>query len=231
MEPGNLFSANPERLTRQGVHPEDEGGLIRRLRTHAPRGRDTAVREIRRTRRGDDDLNPGILDPVQRIIPAAVLVPLIRRTDELHILLTRRTPHLNAHAGQICFPGGRIEAWDASAEAAALRETQEEVGLAPSRIAVTAELDPYMTRTGYRITPLVGLLDPPSAVRPAPDEVAEVFEVPLSFILTPENRQTHTRKVEGKEHAFHIFIYGGYNIWGATAGMLVNLAEVLTQPC
>lgn len=209
-----------------------EAEVVRRLRTHAPLRANGKPQDAGSAkRRGDDDLNPGFLDTLGTFKPAAVLVPLLRRPAGLSILLTRRTTSLPDHAGQICFPGGRIAAHDADAPGAALREAEEEVGLSPAKIALTAELDPYHTRTGYAVTPLVGVLDAPAAVRPDPSEVAEVFEVPLPFVVDPANRETHSLAVRGTARHYHVFVYGPHYIWGATAGMLVNLAEVLRRPC
>ncbi len=223
MEPRNLFPAEPDA---RGLSAAE---VAARLRQHAPLGRHAPSR--RSPRRGDDDLNPGMLDPVQRLVDAAVLVPLVCRGAGLHVLLTRRTLHLSDHAGQIAFPGGRVEAWDASPESTALREAQEEVGLDPGVVEVAGQLDTYLTRTGYRVTPIVGLLDPPAALRPDDYEVAEVFEVPLTFFLDPQAKQMHSRVYKDRERFFYVFPYGEYYIWGATAGMLVNLIEVLGQPC
>jgi 8-oxo-dGTP pyrophosphatase MutT (NUDIX family) len=216
--------------------PGDPAEVGRRLRAHAPLGRTASPRrapdgEGPPRRRGDDDLNPGFLDPVTHLKAAAVLVPLVARPGGMRVLLTRRTPHLKAHAGQIAFPGGRIEPTDPTPTAAALREAAEEVGLTQDRVDLAAELDPYHTRTGYRVSPIVGLIDPAAPLVPDPFEVAEVFEVPLAFILDPKSRETHSWIVHGEERHYHVFCYGAYYIWGATAGMLVNLAEVLTRPC
>jgi len=210
-----------------------EADVVRRLRTHAPLRADGHATDATSgpRRRGDDDLNPGFLEPIAAFKPAAVLVPLLRRDDGLRILLTRRTTTLPDHAGQICFPGGRVAARDAGAAGAALREAEEEVGLSPAAVALTAELDPYHTRTGYAVTPLVGVLDAPAAFRPDPSEVAEVFEVPLDFVVDPANRETHSIGVRGTARHYHVFVHGPHYIWGATAGMLVNLAEVLRRPC
>lgn len=159
--------------------------------------------------------------------PASVLVPIVARASELTVLLTRRTAHLRDHSGQIAFPGGRAEARDPSAEATALREAAEEVGLDAARVEVLGRLSDYHTRTGYRITPVVGLVTPPIELRPDADEVDEVFEVPLSFLLDPRNHQLHAREVSGAPVRYFAIPYGGYYIWGATAGMLVNLYRFL----
>ena len=177
--------------------------------------------------RGDHDLNPDLYDPGLRLIPAAVLVPIVDRSAEPTVLLTRRTDHLNDHAGQISFPGGRVDPGDADAEAAALRETSEEVGLNASAVRLVGRLDTYVTRTGFEVTPVVGLVSPPLTLRLDEFEVAEVFEVPLAFILDHGSRRTHSRVFEGKQRFFYAYPYGDHYIWGATAGMLSNLAEVL----
>jgi 8-oxo-dGTP pyrophosphatase MutT (NUDIX family) len=176
--------------------------------------------------RGDHDLNPGMA-PADRMRAAAVLVPLVARREGTTVLLTRRTEHLHHHAGQISFPGGRIEEYDPSPEDAALRETEEEIGLGRSHIELVGRLGVYRTRTGFEITPVVGWVTPPFDLWPDRFEVAEVFEVPLSFIADPRNHERHSREWQGVVRHFYVLPYGGYYIWGATAGMLVNLAERL----
>ncbi len=158
---------------------------------------------------------------------AAVLIPLITHAQGLTVLFTQRTPHLRSHSGQVSFPGGRAEPGDASAEFTALRETEEEIGLSPSVVEVLARLPNYRTRTGYRVTPVVGLLTPPVAFTPDPNEVAEIFEVPLAFLLDERNRQRRTREFQGQQVGYYVFEYGEKVIWGATAGMLVNLHKML----
>jgi 8-oxo-dGTP pyrophosphatase MutT (NUDIX family) len=179
-----------------------------------------------RTERGDHDLNPCMAKPTE-LVPAAVLVPIVERQGGLTILLTQRTDHLSAHAGQISFPGGRMEDIDGSVEDAALRETEEEVGLHRQHIELCGHLDLYVTRTGFEVTPVVGIVTPPFAIKPDPFEVAEVFEVPLSFIIDPKNHQKQSRLYKGIERKFYVLPYEDRYIWGATAGMLVNLSEVL----
>ncbi len=178
--------------------------------------------------RGDHDLNPGVR-PLGTHRPAAVLVPLVARPEGLTVLLTRRTDHLHHHAGQISFPGGRIEADDPSPEDAALRETQEEVGLARSHVELLGRLDIYRTGTGFEITPVVGWVTPPFELSPDRFEVAEIFEVPLSFVADARNHERHSREFNGSKRHFYVLPYGGYYIWGATAGMLVNLAQRLSD--
>ena len=177
-------------------------------------------------RRGDHDLNPDML-PDRPLTRAAVLVPLVERPGGITVLLTRRTAHLHDHAGQISFPGGRVDRADADAQATALREAEEEVGLARDHVTPVGRLDTYVTRTGFEVTPVVGLVRPPETLTPDPFEVAEVFEVPLEFILDPASRQRHSREYAGRTRHFYVFPWGQYYIWGATAGMLVNLADLL----
>ncbi|MBL8669736.1 MAG: CoA pyrophosphatase [Alphaproteobacteria bacterium] len=179
--------------------------------------------------RGDHDLNPG-MQPRRPMRQAAVLVPIVARPEALTVLLTRRTDTLQHHAGQISFPGGRAEPDDADARATALRETREEIGLAPERVSILGRLDTYLTRTGFEIVPVVGLVEPPFDLAPDATEVAEVFEVPLAFILDRENRQRGTLTYEGAERHFWQFPFGRHRIWGVTAGMLVNLSEILAPP-
>jgi 8-oxo-dGTP pyrophosphatase MutT (NUDIX family) len=176
--------------------------------------------------RGDHDLNPGML-PVSQLRAAAVLVPLIDRPEGIAVLLTQRTAHLAHHPGQIAFPGGRAEDHDADAVATALRETEEEIGLARRHVEPIAMLDQYVTRTGFTVTPVVGIVTPPFSLTLDAHEVADAFEVPLAFLLDPANRQKQGSEYQGVMRHFYVFAYGGRNIWGATAGMLVNLAEAL----
>jgi 8-oxo-dGTP pyrophosphatase MutT (NUDIX family) len=185
--------------------------------------------EIRAATRGDHDLNPGETPPSAALRPAAVLVPLIDHAAGMTVLLTQRTAHLSAHAGQIAFPGGRIESDDEDEVAAALRETEEEVGLPREHVAVVGRLDTYVTGTGFEITPIVGIVAPPYPLTIDPFEVAEAFEVPLTYILDPSNHRRTERESAGRIRVFFVLPYEGRNIWGATAGMLVNLAEVLNS--
>jgi 8-oxo-dGTP pyrophosphatase MutT (NUDIX family) len=183
---------------------------------------------FREALRGDESL-PGMTPPSPALRAAAVLVPLVDHRHGMSVLLTQRTAHLSAHAGQISFPGGRIEADDPDAVAAALRETEEEVGVPRERVSVIGRLDNYVTGTGFEITPIVGVVDPPFPLAIDPFEVAEAFEVPLAFILDRRNHQRVERESAGRSRAFFLLPYEGRNIWGATAGILVNLAEVLAD--
>jgi 8-oxo-dGTP pyrophosphatase MutT (NUDIX family) len=185
----------------------------------APAGPDTL--------RGDHDLNPDIYDPERPLRDAAVLVPIIDRPAELTVLLTRRSAHLPDHAGQISFPGGGIDPGDADAEAAALREAEEEVGLAPRHVTLLGRLDTYVVRTGFSVVPVVALLHPPFELRAEVGEVDEIFEVPLAFFCNRANRELHSRMFRGAERFFFAYPFGDYYIWGATAGILSNLCDVL----
>lgn len=189
---------------------------------------DAALDEIPPNRRGDHDLNEIGMRPDPPLIPAAVLVPLLDHGDRITVLLTQRAADLRAHAGQISFPGGRIDPDDAHPEAAALREAEEEVGLPPKSVELVGRLDTYEVRTGFEITPVVGFVEPGFDVVREPGEVADVFEVPLSFILDPANHERQSRVFQGKRRYFYVLPFEDRYIWGATAGMLVNLFEVLT---
>jgi 8-oxo-dGTP pyrophosphatase MutT (NUDIX family) len=160
---------------------------------------------------------------------AAVLVPIVDHPSGLTVIFTKRTTHLKAHSGQVSFPGGRAEPDDPTPEFTALREAQEEIGLPIDRVEVLARLPEYRTRTGFRVTPVVGLLTPPLALTPDPREVEEVFEVPLAFLLDPGNHQRETRELQGRTLAYYVMRYGSRTIWGATAGMLVNLYRHLAE--
>ena len=161
------------------------------------------------------------------MIPAAVLVPVIMRQSGPTMLLTQRTAHLRDHAGQVSFPGGRCEESDASPEATALREAEEEVGLVSSQIEILGRLPEYRTGTGFVITPVVGLVTPPLNLKLDDFEVAEVFEPPLDFLLDSANHQRHSIEVRGAMREYWAMPWQGYYIWGATAGMLVALHRIL----
>jgi 8-oxo-dGTP pyrophosphatase MutT (NUDIX family) len=170
----------------------------------------------------------GDLLPLDRVrAPAAVLVGLVARTDGVHVLLTRRTEALANHAGQVSFPGGRIDAGDASAQAAALREAFEEVALPAHQIEPLGYLDPYDTITGFRVLPLVARLAPEYRAIPNPHEVAEAFEAPLAPLLAGRDIERVAVEFQGRTRHYWEYRQGSHRIWGATAGMLVNLGRRL----
>lgn len=179
-----------------------------------------------RTVNGDHALTPDAPDPAAKVKPklAAVLVPIVARPEPT-VLLTLRASHLRAHAGQVAFPGGRIDPEDRDERAAALREAMEEVGLDARFIRHLGYLDGYLSGTGFWIVPVVGLVDPAFTLHLNPHEVEEAFEVPLEFLMTPANHQRQSREWQGTLRHFYAMPYEGRFIWGATAGMLRNLYE------
>jgi len=178
----------------------------------------------------DDPSLPRYTHPPGRsIVQAAVLVPLVNRSDGVQLLFTQRTDHLHDHAGQISFPGGRVEEGDPDRAATALREAEEETGLPPAQVEVLGFLPDYDIMTGFRVTPVVAWVEPPFDLSPDPFEVAQVFEAPLEFFLEPANHQRHSRVVNGVERHYYAMPYHDWNIWGATAGMLYTLYRVLTR--
>lgn len=160
---------------------------------------------------------------------AAVLVPVMRRASGLQLLLTRRADHLRAHKGQVSFPGGRRDPEDTSIAANALREAQEEIGLDPRHVEVIGYLDDYPTLTRYRVTPVVGIVSDEPPVQRCEDEVAEIFEVPLEFVLDARSYQSSMLSREGLNLPFYELHHGGHRIWGATAGMLWNLQQKVEE--
>lgn len=165
----------------------------------------------------------------QPLIAAAVLIPIVARESGMTLLLTQRTAHLRDHAGQVSFPGGRCEPADPDPVFTALREAQEEVGVDPAQVEVFGCLPEYLTSTGFRVTPVVGLVTPPLNLRLDDFEVAEVFEPPLEFLLDPANRRRDTIEYRGALREFWAMPWKGYYIWGATAGMLVCLQRFLSD--
>jgi len=175
-----------------------------------------------------DDLEKQAEAGRQPLKPAAVLL-LVVNHGEPTVVFTRRTAHLADHAGQIAFPGGRCEGDDASPESTALREAREEIGLASERVALLGRLPEYRTSTGFAVTPVVGWAEPPLAFSPDPHEVAEVFEVPLAFLLDPRNHRYESAFYRGRMRHYWAMPYGERFIWGATAGMLVTFQRLVTQ--
>jgi len=175
---------------------------------------------------GDFRLNdPKDIDEETAIREAAVLVPLIEHDDGIHVLLTERSGDLSSHAGQVAFPGGRIDPEDDGPVDAALREAEEEVGLDRGFANVVGFLDPYETGTRFRVVPVVAFVQPGFELTLNPGEVDEAFEVPLAFLMDPENHERHSAVWQGKRRHFYAMPYDGHYIWGATAGMIVNLYE------
>jgi 8-oxo-dGTP pyrophosphatase MutT (NUDIX family) len=180
----------------------------------------------------DFDLNPDAVTEWQgHIIPraAAVLVPVVAR-EVLTLLLTQRTDGLQAHAGQIAFPGGKADPGDDGPLSTALREAEEEIGLARHLVEPLGVLDRYRTGTGFEITPVVALVKPSFLPVADPREVADVFEVPLAFLMDPVNHHRHTRSIAGRDRNFYAMPFGERYIWGATAGILRNMHERLFTP-
>jgi len=224
MEQRELFSigeAGPSRLTREVIARKLTDGFD-------PRGRsDFALEAMVES----GAIRPGAPIDDEILTPAAVLVPLVERPEGLTVMLTKRTNHLAHHPGQISFPGGRLEPEDkGDFTTCALRETEEETGLDRGLVRLLGRLDDYVTGTGFIISPLVGIIDPPFTLSPDSFEVAEVFEVPLDFVLDQANHQLQSREVRGRQRPFWALAWQDRLIWGATAGILVNLFEVLASP-
>mgnify|MGYP000554327638 CR=1 FL=1 len=179
---------------------------------------------------GDHILNPD-LGPYARWEgpprDAAVLIGILDRSDGPSVVLTQRTGHLKSHAGQVAFPGGKIDATDNGPVAAALREADEEIGLTPARVEPLGNLAPYLTGSGYRVVPVVGVIRGEAPFRPNPDEVEAVFEVPLRFLMDPANHQKLSRDWQGKPRDFYAMPYGERYIWGVTAGIIRSLYDTV----
>jgi 8-oxo-dGTP pyrophosphatase MutT (NUDIX family) len=176
-----------------------------------------------------DDLERQQLAAQQPLKPAAVLLLIVNHPGGPAVVFTQRTAHLSDHAGQISFPGGRCDAEDCDPEHTALREAQEEVGVAPERVQILGRMPEYRTVTGYAITPVVGWVEPPIAYQPDPREVADVFEVPLSFLLDAANHRHESAFFRGRMRRYWAMPFGERFIWGATAGMLVTFHRLMTR--
>lgn len=178
---------------------------------------------------GDDMARQRSIESTQALRPAAVLVLVVNQAPGPTVLFTRRAVSLADHAGQVSFPGGRVEEEDASPAHAALREAEEEVGLDAGRIEVIGELPHYLTSSGFRVHPVVGWAEPPLTVAPDPQEVSEVFEVPLAFLLDARNHRRESSFYRGQPREFWSLPWEGRFIWGATAGMLVTFQRIVAR--
>jgi len=205
------------------VSPDHEaftaaGVRARRHRLHAPGARDL----VPRFHAGDAAIDPSLAEFMAGLAlrDAAVLIGLFERAEGVSLLLTRRTDALRSHAGQIALPGGKIDPEDDGPVAAALREAEEEVGLDRRLIHPLGLLDPYVSNSGYRIFPVVAFVEADAPLTPNPDEVADVFEVPLAFLMTPDNHLIESRPWRGAERRYYAMPFEGRRIWGVTAGIL-----------
>ena len=178
---------------------------------------------------GDHSLNPDLRDAIVRdgLRDAAVLIPVVDRGEEASVILTKRTEKLRSHSGQISFPGGRLDATDPTPEHAALRETEEEIGLAPDFIEVVGRMPDYVSGSGFRIAPILSVVRPDFRLRINPDEVDDAFEVPLSFLMDPANHTRDSRIWQDKERFYYTMPFGERYIWGVTAGIIRTLYERL----
>ncbi|MFK8034841.1 MAG: CoA pyrophosphatase [Hyphomicrobiales bacterium] len=179
---------------------------------------------------GDHMLDLNRPEPPTNLKPAAVLIPILPHADGATVLLTKRTAKLSSHPGQIAFPGGRADMEDATVLSTALREAREEVGLASDQVQLLGKMNAYKAGSGYDITPVIGLIKPPVALVPSPDEVDEIFEVPLSFLMKSSNYQRLEREWKGAKRQTYAIPYETHYIWGVTAGILKTLYETLYRP-
>ncbi len=180
-------------------------------------------------RHGDHLLNPDIVErlAVEKLREAAVLIPVVDRGDSAGLILTRRTQSMRQHSGQVAFPGGAVDAQDASPEAAALREAHEEIGLDAGSVETLGRLPAYLTTTGFRITPVIALVRADYELTINRSEVDAAFEVPFAFVMNPDNHRRESRVWQGKERFYYSMPFEEHNIWGVTAGILRVLYERL----
>lgn len=178
---------------------------------------------------GDHRLNPDLADLILKpgLREAAVLIAAVDRGTDSTLLLTKRNEKLRDHSGQIAFPGGRIDPTDSTPQAAALREAQEEIGLDPAGVDVVGSMPAYITGSGFRVSPVLGVVRPPLALAVNPDEVEAVFEVPLRFLMDPANHLRESRVWEDRERFFYVMPWEDRRIWGITAGILRTMYERL----
>lgn len=179
---------------------------------------------------GDHVLNPDLGPYAKWDGPprdAAVLIGLVQRDSGPCVVLTQRTVHLSSHAGQVAFPGGKIDPTDKGPVEAALREAEEEIGLPPAQVEPLGTLPPYLTGSGYRVVPVVGVVHQVADYHPNPEEVADVFEVPFRFLMDPANHLKQSREWEGKPRYFYAMPFGEYHIWGVTAGIIRSFYETV----
>jgi 8-oxo-dGTP pyrophosphatase MutT (NUDIX family) len=195
-----------------------------RLRPEPPQPGDVIARP-----RGDHDHQPHPVPTPDEMaaVPAAVLIGIVPRPEGPTVLLTQRAATLRSHSAQVAFPGGRVDAVDGSPVVTALREAEEEIGLPRERVRTLGFLDAYLTGTGYRIVPVVALVEPPFSLTLNAHEVDEAFETPLSFLLDPANHRREGREWQGLYRTYYAMPFGDRYIWGATAGMIRNLYERL----
>ncbi|MGH6610390.1 MAG: CoA pyrophosphatase [Burkholderiaceae bacterium] len=219
--------------------PHDPTFAVVASRGDAVQAEELSIASIRRRFASPPTWQPELRTDVRLLYPdrptriASVLIPLLVRDGELHVLLTERTAHLHDHAGQISFPGGGFDEGDANAEATALREAYEEIGLPPSHVEVIGTLPEYLTASGYIVTPVIGLIEKPFELVLDPFEVSEVFEVPLPFLMNPANHERRIFQLDDKLRKFYAMPFARadqrrYFIWGATAAMLRNLYHFLS---
>lgn len=171
---------------------------------------------------GDHNLNPGFHEHVikKAVKAAAVLIPIVERRDGMNVVFTMRTEKLKSHSGQVAFPGGKIDEGDASAQTAALRETHEEIGIIPDAIEILGQMPDYHTGSGYLISPVVGMIDNKAKYQANPHEVEYIFEVPLEFLMNPENHHIGSRVFQNIERHYYEMPWGEHYIWGVTAGIV-----------
>lgn len=191
--------------------------LVRRLAEHPPLEQLMTADERERQHE----------NAMRALKPAAVLLLVVNHRDDPTVVFTQRTAHLADHAGQISFPGGRCDPGDGTPERTALREAHEEIGLPPHAVEVLGRLPDYRTSTGFAVTPIVGWAEPPLAYQPDPYEVADVFEVPLAFLLDTRNHRYESAFYKGRMRNYWAMPFGERFIWGATAGMLVTFQRIV----